>query len=756
MIETNIRIVNFGAKLYLDTRVADLIGQDISPDLKQRACNALRRKGLASVPCPEGILVVGTKPIKTCDISEDDWRVEIRDKGVIKRLHFSKPNEAAMLAQLLERCFLIEIGKRTNLWTLDSPRIFYASTPFKEVDGVAAYRRYEISSTVIEGVGIGLVVDVSTAFFTVPTVADFFQDRKWQPKHFEALSHRQTGQKGTLLYDLDRNKVKCYFESFPDTTCATTGPFRVKGKDYSSLYEYYQQTYPHLNINPNDSVAKVSFPGIDHPRPVVANRLYLRVMNDAVPPRLKQVDKISPRERRELIEKFWVNMGDNPLGMGRPPVGKSFWQPWKQLLYLKPPKLKFAKRKDLSAKNGTPNGYRKYYRERFPLLNQVGCLDVPPALSRNIHIRVPDSVDQTVADRFAKDLTACLGRLTNKQITFDLKMYQNVDAALLNLRQEFKSGIVVFIFEDKDPATYSKVSYVLTEWRVKRVTSRALVDQFRRLPKGKRTFSHTGSNDSKEERNWNSFIEMNALDVLQQMDCVPWGLAAPLHYEAQLAIDVGRDRRYFALSLLICRSESMHPSFSLNTLVQTKPDTKHETINKVVLKDAILELFQQVKRLRFNPLQSILVIRDGRECGLELESIAQAKDKLIQSGFLEKGGRMDTVDFHKRSVKRIRMWFKNHARYISNVREGNAFRLDTKTVVLANTGAATLSQGTAEPIMLVAHQDDVDISAIAQDVHSATHLNWSNPRIAQRLPIALKRTDEELTNRAAQEIRRIK
>ena len=364
--------------------------------------------------------------------------------------------------------------------------------------------------------------------------------------------------------------------------------------------------------------------------------------------------------------------------------------------------------------------------------------------------------DQATANRFAKDLTACLGRLTNKQITFDLKMYQNVDVALLNLRQESKSGIAVFIFEDKDPATYSKVSYELIGWRVKRITSRALVDRFRRLPKDKRRLSHNDSNGSKEERNWNSFIEMNALDVLQQMDCVPWGLATPLHYEAQLAIDVGWDRRYFALSLLICRSESMRPSFSLNTLVEAKPDTKHETINKVILKDAILKLCQQVKRRHFAPLQSILVIRDGRECGLELESIAQAKDELIQSGFLEKDGRMDTVDFHKRSVKRIRMWLKNPERYISNVREGTAFRLDARTVVLANTGVATLSQGTAEPIMLVAHHDDVNISAIAQDVHSATHLNWSNPRVAQRLPIALKRTDEELTNRAAQEIRRIK
>ena len=111
----------------------------------------------------------------------------------------------------------------------------------RKVDGIAAYRRYEISSISIEEVGIGLVVDVSTAFFTIPTVADFFEDsslgKKWRPKRFEVLSHRQTGQKATLLYDLGRNKVKCYFDGFSDTTCATTGELRVKGKDYRSLYE---------------------------------------------------------------------------------------------------------------------------------------------------------------------------------------------------------------------------------------------------------------------------------------------------------------------------------------------------------------------------------------------------------------------------------------------------------------------------------------------------------------------------------------
>ena len=88
--------------------------------------------------------------------------------------------------------------------------------------------------------------------------------------------------------------------------------------------------------------------------------------------------------------------------------------------------------------------------------------------------------------------------------------------------------------------------------------------------------------------------------------------------------------------------------------------------------------------------------------------------------------------------------------------EATAVLLDARTVVLVNTGAATLTQGTAEPIVLVARGEGVDMKAVAEYVHATSQLNWSSPRVAQKLPLPLKRTDDELKNRAAQEIRRTK
>jgi len=71
----------------------------------------------------------------------------------------------------------------------------------------------------------------------------------------------------------------------------------------------------------------------------------------------------------------------------------------------------------------------------------------------------------------------------------------------------------------------------------------------------------------------------------------------------------------------------------------------------------------------------------------------------------------------------------------------------------ARAMATTSSQGTADPLVLTATHDGVDMLAVASDVFATAQLNWSNPRVAQRLPTPLRRTDQILEERRAQEIR---
>ena len=766
MIETNIRIVEPGVNLRFEVRCAEVITQDLSHDLLQRACGAIqKRHGLGAVVAPDksSILVATHKSVPKVVVQDDDWRLEVKDSGRTRVLRFTEPRESQLLAQLLERCLLVQLERHTKLWTLDSFRNWYVPGPFKSASGIAAHRRFEVSSVPIEGVGVGLIVDVGTAFFTEQTVADFFRDdlppdeTARLQRRFERLSERQHGQKGTLVYDFGRDKHKCYFDSFhPGLTAATVNGLRVQGQTYASLQAYYKQKHG-VDVDADASVAKVSFRGINRPQPVIAKALRLRVMNSALPDALKQADKIDPQWRRDYLEMFWTRLGDTPLGQELPKVAKRFWcPPHDRAIHLKAPNLVFAGgKKVLAPSNGHLGERRAYYRERHTLLNEAGCLSVPPAVTRVLHVAVPRSIDEKVAMQLAEDVAARLSLWTRKEITPELIMYSTLDEALTRLRRGMQPGMVLFVFDNDEPAMYFTLSYELKEWRIKRITLanlRKLATQFQFARNANNSRSATVTSVPK---GWDAFIEMNALDVLQQMDCVPWSLASAPNYEAQLVIDVGADRRYFALSLLICRPHASEP-FRLNTIVPIKSDHKQETINEIILCDEIVKLCQSAVRSGFQPIKSMLNLRDGHECGREMDAITGARDKLIRIGFLAQDARVDTVDFHKMSAKGIRLWERNRDGEAMHALEGTALLLNKRTVVLANTGAATLHQGTAEPLMLVAREDGFDMIGVASDVHAFCQLNWSSPRVAQRLPLALKRTDDELKNRAAQEIRRIK
>ena len=61
---------------------------------------------------------------------------------------------------------------------------------------------------------------------------------------------------------------------------------------------------------------------------------------------------------------------------------------------------------------------------------------------------------------------------------------------------------------------------------------------------------------------------------------------------------------------------------------------------------------QAAKWKHFQRLRSLLILRDGRECGDELKGINKAKEELIAKKLLEKEAEVDVVDFHK-SIKQV-------------------------------------------------------------------------------------------------------
>ena len=767
MIETNIRLLYPGSNLYLWTRQIHLDGPHITHDLVERACSQLRRRhGLVSIPYrsnPHTLLAVARNPIPEIHLGDDDWELNATDTGQSEQqITWNSPNGPSILATLIERILLTQIETRTDLWKLDSNSIWYESTPFIQEDGIAAYQRYEIGTLPIDNEGVGIAVDVGTAFFSSQHLAYFFNldvdadERKQREELFQRITGRQEGQKGTLLYDNSRSKSKCYFESAPPgMTCATTGSMLVKKKRYDSLLAYYRAEYPSLPVSESTPVVRVSFKGIEHPQPVAADRVFARIMNDDVPESLKSVDKIPPEERRGIVwRRFWPLLEPDPLGKHAPQLRDGFWCPKDdQIIQFKIPTLTFGKQRTLPTPASVDAvSYNDNYRQRLSTLKQAGCYRVPPNIARAIYCAFPKRLGDKPAPQLASELTKVINNWTGKNIQTQLVPYDSVDDAIEQLKDGQASRMVIFVLNTQ-PRAYFQAAYQLAGWRIKRITENVLYEHYGHLTKGIWNSKNQYYDQHAGKNRWQGFINMNALDVIQQLDVIPFRIDQAGSYEAQLIIDVGRDKRHFALSLLIARASDKSPDFHIISHVFPKTDKQREGINPVALKEAIIELFRERPR-RFDPITSLLVMRDGQIVDEEPEGFDEGIAELTKMGLVSQDIRIDWVEVHKDTLKYIRIWNITDDGKIENPLIGTAILLNSKMIAMATTGSPTLRQGTAEPVLIVGNGRCADIHDAARAHFEGTQLNWSSPSVAQKLHIGLKRTDEDLKARDAQEIRR--
>lgn len=764
VLETNIRIVGPGRRLYLNVRRMRARGQDLDRDLLQRACSQLRRRrGLAATPDPNGrdtLLVVSRNPVSSLSLNDNEWELQIDDVSEVSN-RLSVKDCPDTFAVLVERSFLASVERVRSLWSFGSPRIWYEERPFQESEGISAYRRYDLSAVHIEDVGIGVTADVGMGFFSQYDLSYYFDpglsdsERKHRLDIFEALSNRQQGQKGTLGYNNGRSVLTCYFEEAPEgLTCRNTGSIVVRGRTHESLYQYYQDVYPDLEIGRDETALRVSFPNLSRPQYVAARLLRLRVGNSQLPWRLSSLASASPDERRTLLSEFWGRLGPRPLGRSLPGLQEGYWRPSEDKAYqFMPPTLEFGK----SMVIGTPQKrdrhvIRENFRQRNRTLEKAGCYQFPPAASRTIHVAFPKPLEQATL-RAANDVISLLSKWTGRPFQSNPLSYETADEAYVQLRN-LKDGLVLFILEN-DPAAYYETSYNLSGWRVKRITRNTLSKSFEDLTSGAWDRRTRKRNLETGRRRWDSYIRNNALDVLQLLDAIPFRTRGMGAFDSQLVIDVGYNRRFFAVSLLMARDEEKSPAFAIHTIVEHKPDSKAEGINPVLLRDAVIKTFKGAMPKGSHPLESLLVMRDGRIQSSELCGLDESIAALRQDGLLEQDSRVDIVGLHKRSLKNIRMWNIDHGR-ASNVLEGTGISLDQDTFVLCTTGDATLRQGTARPITIVGDGHHQDLSDVAFSAFTSAQLNWSSPDVAQQLPLPLKRTDEELDARMSQEIRRVK
>ncbi|MEM9954176.1 MAG: hypothetical protein AAF846_21375 [Chloroflexota bacterium] len=759
-IESNIALVPYGENLYLNVREGIVEGTDLTPDIVEKACRTLVfQRGIAAMPHPtkrNRVLIAASHSIRDVKLQGINWAVSIKDSGQsAHQYRWRNLGDRYLIAELVQRTLEAYLELETSYWTLDSPHIWYEEAPFDTQQGVRAFRRFTVGAIPLDEEGLGLAVDVSTAFFSKKSLAYYFElglnesENKKRQQKFDKLTNRQKGQKGTLWYKTQDNEGKCYFVSAPEgVTCANTGQIVARGTSYNSLYHYYQSNYPEFDIKPNARAVKVSFDGYGKASWVAAECLFIRVMNDNLPRSLKQVDKIVSSERRDMLQTFWNDLPGNPLGrIIRGEIQELFWQPSEErVVSMRLPDLLFRGNHRLSGPNSQNTGsYKQYFRTRQQTLYDVGCYSTPPTMPRNIYLAVPTETSAEAVKRLRTDLNDHIKKLTGQQVSLAEPItYKSVDTAIGQLRAK-NAEMVIFVLND-DPAAYHKTAFD-QKWHIKRITQQVLESKFKRL-------------ESKPNQ-WDSFITMNALGIVTQLNVVPYAVETLGAYDAQLVIDVGYDRRNFALSLLIARQEG-EPQFQLYTEVYPKPAHQHDTINPTILRDTICDLFKRAM-MWGTPLKSLLILRDGEFRVLKAEKeelheqrgVLEAVHKLSDDVHLTPDVRVEMADYRKSANRPIRLWTRNDTNTTQTALEGTGVLINANHLVLATTGAATLYQGTPQPIAITADGNCTDLAAAGQSIFISAQLNWSSPKVAQRHSQPVRIVDDELQAHQAQEMRRL-
>lgn len=774
--ETNIRLLTPGQHLYVRTRVLRVRPEIDNPQLLQKVAARVGMKlGTACVPWGTRLLLTHNQAIQPLNIEFDDFAAQVADEGE-QYLRFANEEERFFIATLVERRLYGTVSARTNWWRFGQFHTWYDPVPLSQVDDIAAYRRYSAFAVVLDSAGIGISVDAATTFLTTRSVADYLADARdsRQKRRFDKLSSRQTGHKGTLLYDLGTSKHKCYFDQFcSGVTCGTTGPMRIKGKSFSSLFEYINETHGRGLVRADGPVARVSFRGLDRPQLVPANRLFVTVHNENLPGSLRDTDKLSPALRRDAIGKFWQIVGTDALGPGMPPIADRFWRPPStSITVLAPPALQFKNSQVDPPISRSKIEYKKWFNDRSRQLSIGKAFYVPPTAPRTIYFIAPTRCAQDAVKAFSD--TTCQQLWSWTGIRFAPVVctpYGSLEEGIARVERSAHSGVTVFVFDDDDPAAYFEIEYGLKAWRVKRIRSATLTRHFDPVrPHLSDARSHNGNGNGNGTRNghgrqlaprakevwrWENFVRICALDVFQKLGALPWRVEPTPALDAELSIDVGEGRRQFAVSLLVNRDLGPSSELCLETITEWKADVKHETINREALKSSVIKIFRSMPIA--SPLKSVVVFRDGKECGDEQDAIHEAFSLLKVENKLSNNFETIFASVHKSGIKGIRLWELDDNGAAINPLEGVALRLRKGALLLCTTGAACLSQGTADPLLLTVTEADASrLEDAAMHFFHSAQLNYSNPSIAQRLAAGLKRTDEELRSRAAQEIRRYK
>jgi hypothetical protein len=231
-----------------------------------------------------------------------------------------------------------------------------------------------------------------------------------------------------------------------------------------------------------------------------------------------------------------------------------------------------------------------------------------------------------------------------------------------------------------------------------------------------------------------SFIRNCAMGLLIVNRKWPWALAAPLHYEVYIGIDVLNGMAGF--TFVYKHGEQI--------IFRNFPCPNPERLTAAQMRDILVtHLTDDLRAFDLHP-SSVIVQRDGQSFPSELHGWRLAMRQLRQDGLLAPDAVVGVVDIRKATADHLRVFEGPNPDVIENPTIGSYHVLQSASGIVTTTGRPFELPGTAKPLKAVIVEGPLQIDWVLEDLFAFSQLVFAAPDKCERLPITIKLNDEFL------------
>jgi hypothetical protein len=353
---------------------------------------------------------------------------------------------------------------------------------------------------------------------------------------------------------------------------------------------------------------------------------------------------------------------------------------------------------------------------------------VPTSVPAEVRAELLRSIDKELQSIYSKPYRP-------EHLTYDdssprlSEQLRNITAALRN-----KSGYALVVLpREAHPKLYLLLKRRLAEMKVQSQFARGdTIIRFFRPDMHGRWILKGASRGG-----YNSYIRYLSLGILAVNRKWLWRLAeGTLSQPAYIGIDALKGTAVF--TFVYCDASDIY--------FQISKSSREERLSRDMMTALLLErLPKDVQRLGLLGLSCIVIHRDGQLCTSERLALEDVARELIRRSLAAPTFAFKVIEVHKSSSYHPRL-FLEHDNVTRNPRLGSYHLIGNREALLCTTGQPLLSQGTADPIHLVAALGTLERTDV-EDFNALSHLGFTSPDACHRLALTLSLGDHILRER---------